>query len=216
MLTTKKPVPKSLSTRQHADAMRAIVKRMDDGAVWDAIEAKDIPHELSEHVINQIEAGCEPAMVRRQLGIKRPNDKRWKKIVASIRQGIKVDVYSMYSRWVKQNEDLSNKMSKLLEETLEKAVGIGPEAIKDGDNQVFSGRVGKEFAQMVDAMNKLRQGTVRTGKDLGLFDDSSGGGNAAGVTIVVKSNVPTPSQKDIDAHYERQIIEVDSKDASSS
>jgi hypothetical protein len=196
--------------RDLADAREqahAIVKRYNNEALWDSIQARDIPPEVLEYVIEAIKNGFELSQVRRQLGIISTVDKAWKKILAGIRQGVRIDSTGMYLRWHWQNENLARKMQDLLElelENMQKAAR-GELEKPDGTKVAYSGFT-KELTMAVDALNRLRQGTVKLGKELGVFEQpgQSGGGGSGGVTIIVKSNVPMPSMEQIKEHQAAQ------------
>lgn len=73
-----------------------------------------------------------------------------------------------------------------------------PTLTKDGDIVHLKGPT-KELAALIDTFNKLSQGFVKLGKDLGAFVEGDQGKGGQGVTIVVNTMVPLPKQKDIDA-----------------
>ena len=194
--------------RKHIDGIserreiaHALVKRNNELALWDSIQARDVDPQILEFVIEQFELGTEPRGIRRILGINASTDKSWKKILAGVRQGIRVDSTGMFLRLHTQNELIGGKMQKLIEHELtsmqERAEG------KDSELPPYRG-FSKEITMAVDALNRLRQGTVKLGKELGVFEQpGEKGQGGGGVTIVIKNHIPFPSAQEITAHQEK-------------
>jgi hypothetical protein len=216
----------SCSTRQKAnqeimlrrETVHAMVKRHDDEALWDAIQARDIPTEISDYVVEQLKNGFDYHQIRRQIGIRSATDKSWKKIMAGIRQGFRVDGTAFLVHKATEMESISKKLKEQIIHAFEHGIEV---LDKNGETKMIKGP-SKELSMAVDAYNRLQQGFVKLGKDLGAFIDNDGGkGGSGGVTIVVKTSVPMPSQTEIDAHQRSMSsrhlpdIKVEKTDASS-
>lgn len=208
----EKDPPKSVSTARESrdlvlreiEDMKAIVRQFDEQAIWDNIKSKDIPPALLDFVREKIEEGFELAQIRRQLGIPRANDKAWTKILAALKSGFRIDGTGFL---IKKAAEFT-KVSNLLKDQIETAFKDGvPMLIKhqDGTSEIQNVHgPTKELSMAIDAWNRLQQGFVKLGKDMGAFveGENRGGG---GVTIVVQSNVQIPDQKVIDADRAQKL-----------
>ncbi len=198
---------RDIGKRRETVAM--IVNKMSEQGMWDSLKAKDVPEDIVHHVLSEIELGKDPRDIRKELGIKTQTSKEWQKISAAIKMGYRVSAPTFFHRLIGRNEKLSEKLYKILDEVLDTDV----EYLKNNETEkgerflkIFS----KDVTPMIDAMNRLQQGTVKLGKDLGVFADpqaeQKGGG---GVTIVVKSNIAMPSAEELVKKKleEKKIIE---------
>ena len=181
---------------------------------WDSMLSKDVPQEIVQFVLDAFQSGGTPYSVRMDLGIAKPTASSWKKIMAAVRAGTRVDSVGYFRLWLRRNENLAQKLYEKLEETIDGAVGVGEEfeTVQEGRSKkvVATGNIGKDFGMLVDALNRLQQGTVKMGKDLGVFADPAqqqqGGG---GVTIVVNTNVPTPTAEQLDELRAKRRAEIE-------
>lgn len=202
-----KQPPKSLAKCDYKELavrrseVNKIVTQLEENKAWDSMQAKDVPSEITEHVIGELERGSRPSVIRQALGISRQTDKKWQKILASIRQGTRVDSVAMFRRWMHRNENLSTTLFEMLQYAAENAKAIGPEdeVTQEGREKIIrpTGNIGKDFATIVDSVNKLQMSTVKMGKDLGVFTDGTQG-SGSGTTIVIENKIPIPSQHEID------------------
>jgi hypothetical protein len=158
---------------------------------WNGVKASDVPVAITGYVLERIKEKASLAQIRKELGIKDAHGRIWRKILANMGQNFRVDAPAMFARWLMQQESLSDKMQDLVEDLLDKA--------NDADASKKYIHLTKELTMGIDALNRLRQGTVKLGKELGVFADPSERAGGQGVTIVVQNSVKLPNQKDIDA-----------------
>lgn len=190
------------------EEVHEIVRTYDAAGLWDTVQARDLPPMLMDYVIDRLRDGWDHEQIRRQLGIPRETDKSWKKITAAIQQGNRVNAPVVFAVIQNNYDSLSNK----IKEQIELAFEYGTEVpTKDGVCTIKGPT--KELAGMIDAYNRLQQGKVKIGKDLGVYQDKDAGRGGGGVTIVVKSAVQLPAQAEIDKHN-KKTIEVQSEVAS--
>lgn len=207
----KKP-PESVSTArksrdlalQEAEEIRSLVKQFDEQALWDAVKSKDIPAAMLDFVRDKLEEGWELPQIRRQMGIPRSNDKSWTKILAALKAGFRVDGTAFLVKKAAEFNKLSNKLKDQIEDAFKDGV---PMLVKFADGTSKIERVHgptKELSMAIDTWNRLQQGFVKMGQDLGAFvvQEGKGGG---GTTIVVQNNIGLPDQKAIDVDRERKL-----------
>lgn len=202
-----KSPPPSVSTQAEAiqnlsdlrEVVHQIVKRYDDEAVWDSIQSRDLPAEMLDYVTERLRQGFSYDQIRRSIGIRRTTDKSWKKIMAALKQGFRIDgpAFLVQKAWEVQSmsDKLRDQIMKAFEDGVEVATKEGVVNLKGPS---------KELSMAVDAYNRLQQGFVKLGKDLGAFVEQEQKGNG-GVTIVVQQNVPLPSMKDVKAHQDIEV-----------
>jgi hypothetical protein len=185
---------KRMAASRQALAVEAkkIIVQYEEEDLWDKIEARNISAVVVEHVANSLERGIDAKRVRASLGIRVDSDKRWKKILAAIRSGIRINSTALLKKWIERNERIGDKLYDVI---IERMACLGDKFDAD-ESSAVSG--------MIKNLGELQLGIVKLGKDLGAFVDPSAGGG--GVTIVVNSNIKMPSQKDVDAH--QKTIEV--------
>lgn len=211
LIVTDKPFPPSLSLsnerreeiakkREKTNEARAIatkfVEKLPDKQMWDSIKARNVPPEITNSVMEDLDSGLDAGYVRRKLGIKTSTDPRWKKILASVRQGTRIDSIGMFRRILTRNEIIASKI-------FENLVG------KDGEGKII---LSKESAMNIDAFNRLQASSVKIGKDLGVYADPNEARGGGGVTINVITHVPMPSEKEIEAHQKQTIVLEKKKD----
>lgn len=192
-----------------------MVKRYDEESVWDHIQAKDVPPEMADYVTDKLKEGYTYEQIRRQLGIRSSTGKAWKKIMSHIRQGFRVDGTAFLVQKANEMQNISRKLVEQINQAFDEGIEV---PTKTGTVTIKG--PSKELSMTIDAYNRLQQGFVKLGKDLGAFIDADGSrqGGSGGVTIVVKTNVPMPGVKDIEAHQARNsshlpVIEVEKANA---
>lgn len=198
----------SLSTAQESrealyqsrEEVHALVRKFDEENVWDQIQAKDIPGEMIDYVTEQLEQGFHYDQIRRQLGIKRRTDKAWRKIMAALKQGFRIDGSAHLQQIAFEYRSISNKIQKQIHDAFRDGT---PVMDKEGFVHHIHGPT-KELAGMIDTYNRLNQGFIANAKALGAYVDEAGKGGNSGVTIVVQSAVQLPSVKDVQAHQEKE------------
>lgn len=178
-----------------------LVKRYDDEQIWDNLQSRDLPAEMIDFVISELERGKDYTQIRMGLGILRSTDKSWKKIMGALKQGFRIDGPAHLMQIAFEYRNISGKMRAQIMDAFDKGVAI---PTKDGF-EIIKGPT-KELAMMIDSYNRLNQGFIKNAKDLGAYveQDGKGGGGSGGVTIQVFSNVALPSLKDVEAHHEKQ------------
>lgn len=192
-------------------AVRMLIEENTERKLWDTLQSREIDSRIVEQVADMLASGDDPRHVRHELSIR--DDRAWRKILAAVRGGIRVNGTAMFARWLTQNETIAGKMQDLIERELD--ILSQPVAEGDGGAKLYKG-FSKELTMAVDAINRLRQGTVKLGKELGVFESSEAaksGGQGGGVTIVVQSNIPFPTSEQIAANQKsledrnRELIE---------
>lgn len=186
---------------EQREFVHSIIKRYDDEAVWDRIKSKEIPADVIDFVQEQLTNGFDYAQIRRQLGILRSTDKSWTKIMSALKQGYRIDGTAFLIHIGGKYKRLADKMYNTIETALEDGVEM-PDG--KGGTVVIKGPT-KELATFIDAYNRLNQGFIKNGKDLGAFVEQDGKGGQGGVTIVVKTNVPMPTAEDIKRHQDKKL-----------
>lgn len=164
---------------------REIVQRYNAERLWDNLKARDVPAEVLEFAKDQLEAGFGIQAVRRQLGIKSALDKSWVKIASALRGGTRVDASAFFLRMQTRCETVAQKLYEFVDQ-----------ALTDPEKMAV---IGKEVTMACDAMNRMQQGMVKVGRELGVFETQGEGGKSGGTTIIVQSNVNLPSQSQIDS-----------------
>jgi hypothetical protein len=180
---------------QRREVVAQIINKHNEEGLWDTMKAKDVPEEVVQYVMSQIDLGVDPSQVRRELGIKSQTSKDWQKISAAIKMGYRVNATTYFHRLMGRNERIATGLYKILDHVLEQDV----ETLKETDNEgkPWLKTYSKDITQMVDALNRLQQGTVKLGKDLGVFADNSDGKSNTGTTIIVQSNIVIPKGKPV-------------------
>lgn len=201
--------PKSVSTRaqqvqgilNRREFVHSIIQKCDEEQIWDNIKARDVDPEVLDYVRQQLIDGWDFTAIRRQLGIRRSTDKSWTKIMSALKQGYRVDGTAYLIHIGGKYKQLADKMYTQITEAIENGIEVMD---KTGTIRKLKGP-SQELAGYIDAYNRLNQGFIKNGKDLGAFVDNDGKGPAGGVTIIVQSNVPMPSQEQIEAHQKKTI-----------
>jgi hypothetical protein len=215
-------IPKSLACENPAERARelkllaqSLVKVNDQEQRWEGMLTKEVPQEIIQHVLEELAAGKTPYEVRMDLGISKPTAASWKKIMAAVRAGTRIDSVGYFRTWLRRNETLAQKLYEKLEKTIDEADGVGEEfeTVYEGKKKsiIATGKIGKDFGMLVDALNRLQQGTVKMGRELGIFSDpnQAQGGGGGGVTIVVNTNVPTPTPEQVEEMRAKRRAEIE-------
>lgn len=180
-----------------------IVRRYDEESIWDNLKSRDVDPQLVDFVLEQISKGRDYTEIRKDLGILRSTDKSWQKIMAAIKQGFRYDGTAFLVQKANEYQRVAGKLLKQIEEALDKGTQV---VTKDGDVVRITGPT-KELSMAVDTYNRLTQGFIKNGKDLGAFVDHEQGGKGGGVTIQIVSAVNLPSLKEVKAHQEAKAEE---------
>ena len=185
------------------ETLGMLVSKMSEEGMWDSLKAKDVPDEIVKHVLTEIELGKEPAEIRRELGIRSQTGKEWQKIAAAIKAGHRVNTTFYFHRLLTRQERMAGKLETVINFVLDQDIEEIQNTRDENDKSIFKGWV-KDISGMVDSYNRLTQGIIKNGKDLGVFAES-GGDSKGGTTIIVKSNItlkaPEKSEpKTVEAH----------------
>lgn len=192
-MTTLLDHAKELAERK-AVVAQYISKNNEEG-LWDSFHAKDVQPEILEEVQYLITLGHTPAEVRRALNLGSSTGQAWRKISAALKMGYRVDTGAWFARIMGRNEKIGDKLYKILDKVLDEDV----EKLMEPDEKgvPLLALYSKHATQMIDAMNRLQQGTVTIGKGIGIFQDSQqAAAGSSGVTIVVQNNVPLPTPEE--------------------
>lgn len=181
-----------------------LVNKMSEEGMWDSLKAKDVPEEIVAHVLSELELGKDPAAVRREMGIRSQTGKEWQKIAAAIKAGHRVNTTFYFHRLMTRQERMATKLETVINFVLDQDVEEIQETKDAEGKSIFKGWV-KDISGMVDSYNRLTQGIIKNGKDLGVFAEPSGDGKGGGVTINIKSNIllKAPEKKEpktVEAH----------------
>lgn len=183
----------------------ALVKRNDEEMLWDRLNARDVQPEIIEYVMQYMEKGFSFRQSMASLGIRHTTDPRWKKIMSAIKQGIRIDTTGMFVRWFTQNENIANKLQHQIEKVLDHIITDENGNAKPESINIAMMKLNQNVSLAVDSLNRLRQGTVKLGKDLGIFLDPSAGGGGNGPQIIVQNNIALPNRKTLKEHQDVQI-----------
>lgn len=213
---SRQSLQKESSTQE---VVALMCNKLSEEGMWDSLKARDIPDDIIKFVLSEIDTGKDPREIRKSLGIHSQTSKEWQKISAAIKLGYRVNAPTYFHRLLGRNEKIVNKLYAVIDKVLDTDVDyLMNNSTEKG--QSFLNIFAKDVTPMVDAMNRLQQGTVKIGRDLGVFSDpqaeSKGAGGQGGVTIVVKSHVIMKSPEEIVREKRQKIIEaeiVESKDS---
>lgn len=186
--------------------VHSILTRYKDEALWDTIKARDVDPAILEHIQFELEHGKDLSQIRRELKLGSASSKAWQKVMAGIKAGWRVDSSGLFVRMLGRQEKLAGKLFKLidkgLEVDLEDLQGEDVKGIKVLDTYA------KSITPMIDALNRLHQGTVKIGKDLGVFVDAGDGKTSgSGTQIIIQNNVPIPTPQTIVANKVKDVVE---------
>lgn len=167
------------------------VVELDAARKWDDLQSKDLPAELVTYVAERL-SEVPLDTIRKELGIASASDVRWRKIMMAIKGGIRIDATGIFLKWLRRNDQLGTKVGELVDRVL------------DGQSVP-----NKTIIGALDTMANLQLTTIKMGKELGIFMDatqqqanqSQGNGQ---VTIIVQSNVQTPSREAIEIHQAKE------------
>jgi hypothetical protein len=172
-------------TEVSLDKARREVAILDERGAWVDLQSKDVPPAIVCWVGDRLKTETVD-FVRQELGMRSPSDIRWRKIMTALRTGSRVDAAAIFYKWMDRNERLGSKVTEIVEEIFQ------------------SGRPMSKLAmEALNTLANLQLTTVKIGKELGVFvDPSDRGGQQGGVTIVVTTNVPSPTKEAIVVHQE--------------
>jgi hypothetical protein len=188
-------------------SIREVISKMTEAAAWDHIQARDVPMEIIDFVAEKIHRGVSPGQITKELGLNPAggkNSKQWRKIQAYFRQGFRADAEAYL---IQQSHDYYRILQKT-KETLEDAFEHGAPIVNEEGSVIHVKGATKELAGFIETYSRAVQTLPKLWKDFGAISESGGKGGAAGpggVTIVVKTNVPSPPQADVDAYRKRML-----------
>lgn len=173
---------------ERRELMAMMINKLSEEGAWDSFKAKDIPEEIVQHVLSELDLGKSPNQVRREMGIKSQTSKEWQKISSAIKMGYRVNAPTYFHRLVSRQEKMAEKLATIIEKVLDQDVQILKDTVnKEGVPLLRT--YSKEITNMIDAYNRLTQGIIKNGKDLGVFAETGNEGKGGGTTIIVKSNI---------------------------
>ncbi len=185
--------------------MRALAKkimiRYPEDDFWEKVKSSKVPPEITQFVIDELEKGRRIRSVMLSLGIQTATEIKWRKILASVRQGTRIDSTALFTTWVARNEKLATKLFDALDRLADRDMDKG--IYGDKDDQTM-----KNITMMVETMSRLQLATVKMGKELGVFVDPTQQAQGGQIVINVHTNVPMPTEKEIQNHQEKQVIDV--------
>lgn len=190
-----------------AKEVREVVHRLNENQAWDVLQARELPPELIAYVSQKLAGGWTPGEICKDLGLNihgGKNSKQWRKIQAYFRQGFRADAEA----YLFQQTHKFYKVIERAKEILEDAFDNGTPHVDPETGAVTYVRgATKELGAFLKAYSESIILPVKLWKDFGAIGENPtklpGGGSPGGVTIVVKTHVPTRSQADIDAYRER-------------
>lgn len=188
---------------ERREVMSLLINKMSEAGAWDSMKAKDVPDEIVQHVLSELSLGKSPVEVRREMGIKSQTSKEWAKISAAIKMGYRVNATTYFHHLISRQERMAGKLEKVINHVLDQDVDTLQETEDAKGNSIFS-YWAKDIAGLIDSYNRLTQGIIKNGKDLGVFaDPGSEGAKGTGPTIIVKSHItlgpkePIPTTFDV-------------------
>lgn len=190
-------------------AVHSILTRYKDDALWDTVKARDVDPEILEYIQFELEHGKDLNQIRRELKLGSATSKPWQKIMAGIKAGWRVDSGGLFVRMLGRQEKLAGKLFKLIDKGLE----VDLEDLQGSDTKgiLILDTYAKSITPMIDALNRLHQGTVKIGKDLGVFAESGDGKGATAPQIIIQNNVPMPTaQQILDAKVKKPDVVIKS------
>lgn len=177
--------------QQKADersAMALVINKMSEEGAWDSMRARDVPEEIVNHVMAEIDTGTPMSEIRKGLGIRSSSAKEWGKIVAALKMGYRINAPTFFHRLYTRQERMATKLEKVIDVILDDDV----EALKEVDPDTGVSKLrtwSKDITGLIDSYNRLTQGIIKNGKELGVFAETGGEGKGSGTTIIVKSNI---------------------------
>ncbi len=177
---------------------------LDKDAAWDHVMAKDLPEELTSYVVEQLQAGVEPRVICKALGIKSVGSQQWKKIAAWLRQGMRASAEAYLTQQTTDFYRVLKKAREVLEDAFENGVPIVTQDTVGRESVTSVIRVKgatKELANFLAMYSSAVQTPVNLWKSFGMIGEKENGGQK-GVTIVVNNSIPMPTVAEIKSHQE--------------
>lgn len=215
----QKAVVASREYAKRTKQVREVMTRLSADAAWDRMQARDVPPEIIDFVAPRLAKGVPPQTIARDLGLREKGgvaSREWKKIQAFFRQGFRASAEAYLYQQSSDYYKILTKTKEILEDAFENGVPIIEQTTfkdKDGCKQVetevhlVKGAT-KELAAFIETYSRAVQTLPKLWKDFGAIGEAPGKAGApgqGGLTIVVKTNVPTPSQADIDAYRQKMV-----------
>lgn len=185
------------------EEVKAVIQEMNATAAWDHIQAREVDPKILDFVAERLHAGVPPGEITRELGLSHyggKNSKQWKKIAAYFRQGFRADAEA----YLFQQSHKFFKTIELAKDVLEDAFENGtPQMDADGNVHYVKGAT-KELGSFLESYSKAIMLPLKLWKEFGAIGEKkdAGAGNG-GVTIIVKTNVPRPTQEEVDTYRSR-------------
>lgn len=198
---------------------REVMVRLEQDLAWDRMQARDIPPEIIDYVAPRMAKGVPPSKIALGLGLREKGgvaSREWKKIQAYFRQGFRASAEAYLFQQTKDVYETLEKAKEVLDDAFMNGVPVVEQTSykdKDGCKQVetevhYVKGATKELAGFLDTYGRLVMLMPKLWKDYGAISETAAKGGApgqGGLTIVVKTNVPAPSQADIDAYRKKMI-----------
>lgn len=189
------------------EVIATMINKLSEDGLWDSMKAKDVPDEIIKHVLTELDLGKDPTTVRREMGIKSQTCKEWQKISAAIKMGYRVNSTTYFHRLFSRSERMQEKLFAIIDKVLVQDVEVLKKL--DGDDKPWMRTFAKEITPMIDAHNRLQQGIVKVGKDLGVFTDAAHDHKSQGTTIIVNSNITLKSPDQVVSDRAAKVIEAE-------
>ena len=188
MQQDKPAASQAVEARVPLSQAKAVVQELDLGEKWTSLLSKDVPGEITRYVIEQARDGRSIDKIRESLGMRSGNDPRWKKIMAAVRAGKRVDATAVFVKWMERNERLGDRVEQMVNDILNEGRPLS-----------------KLTLEGLSMISRLQLDTIKMGKELGIFvDGSEKNQGGQGVTIVVQTNIPSPAKEVIIAHQKER------------
>ena len=158
---------------------------------WANVKASQIPQSILDYVEKASSEGQEPRQIQKALGLTGHNDRRWQLILRALTRGFKVNGSLFVTRWVEKQAEVADIIHRQMMKKQEAGIPLN-----------------RDDAMLISAMSNMLEKIPSAAKAWGLLPDpkeNKGGG--APVTIVVKTNVPLPSQATVEAYKGKKLAE---------
>lgn len=202
---------------KRCEDVRKTLTRLDENLAWDSIQARDLPPDLIAFVESELVKGVTPGQLCKVLGLNRhggKNSRQWRKIQAYIRQGFRADAEGYLFRMTHDFFETMQKAKTVLDDAFENGVPIVEQTKvhdRDGGFKVetqvhYVKGATKELGSFLESYGKAVMLPMKMWREYGAIgEQQSKGSSPGGITIVVKTNVPTPTQAQVDSYRDRML-----------
>lgn len=202
--------------------VREIMVRLEKDVAWDRMQARDVPPELIDFVAPRLARGVPPATIARDLGLREKggvNSREWRKIQAFFRQGFRASAEAYLYQQTNDYYKILNRTKEVLEDAFENGTPVIEHFIEEDRqtglkttkvNVVTVKGATKELQGMIETYSRAVMLMPKLWKEYAAIGEAPGKASApggGGLTIVVKTNVPTPTQAEVDA-YRNKMLEM--------